>query len=130
MNYAQITICALLNIGAIAILAAADVRPRQEAWQLSQQQNALIQGDAAIEQQRIEAQRALADAHNRNGIAHVEQLILSDYTAGQPLPPLDWQNIVNPAQKTCIFDKHRRYIGYAYAGGFFSVQQFPGDCQP
>jgi len=82
------------------------------------------------EQEKTEAvnAKAIADAYQENQIAHFEQLIVSNYTLNNTPPLLDWQHTVNPHEKTIIYDRFRKCIGYAYQGQFYFTLYYKGIC--
>jgi hypothetical protein len=97
----------------------------------SLQQTALrdrITADAQLEQAQAEAARKVADSYSKNGIAHFDQLIISNYTLSNTPPRLDWRRTVDQSKKTIIYDKNRVCVGYALAGKFFFIRYYTGVC--
>jgi hypothetical protein len=85
---------------------------------------------AQLEQTRAETARKVADAYSENNIANVDELIISDYTLNNNPPKIDWQNTVDKTQKTFVYDKFRRCVGYAYQGKFLFVKYYnEGICE-
>jgi len=82
------------------------------------------------EQEKTEAAnaKAIAEAYQENQIAHFNQLIVSNYTLNNTPPQLDWQHTVNKSEKTIIYDRFRKCIGYAYLGKFYFTLYYKGVC--
>ena len=83
-----------------------------------------------VEQEKTQAEsaKAIADAYQENQIAHFDQLIVSNYTLNNTPPRLDWQHSVNPSEKTVVYDRFRKCIGYAYQGKFYFTLYYKGVC--
>jgi hypothetical protein len=84
--------------------------------------------DTQREKTEAENAKAIADAYQENQIAYFNQLIVSNYTLNNSPPQLDWQHIVNPNEKTIIYDRYRKCIGYAYQGQFKFILYYKGVC--
>jgi hypothetical protein len=84
----------------------------------------------SVEQEKSEAEsaKAIADAYQKNQIAHFNQLIVSNYTLNNTPPQLDWEHSVNPSEKTVVYDRYRKCIGYAYQGEFYFTLYYKGVC--
>jgi hypothetical protein len=79
------------------------------------------------EKTEAENAKAIAEAYQKNQIAHFDQLIVSNYTLNNTPPQLDWQHTVNKSEKTIIYDRFRKCIGYAYQGNStsrFTTKEF------
>jgi hypothetical protein len=88
-----------------------------------------------LEQQRVsqettkmEADRAIAEAAQRNKVAAPKQLILSDYTKNPQRPQLDWKAIVNPNDCVEIYDRFRSRVGTAYGGVYYPIENAKNLC--
>jgi len=83
-----------------------------------------------VEQEKTEAQnaKAIAEAYQKNQIAHFNQLIVSNYTLNNTPPQLDWEHSVNPSEKTIVYDRFRKCIGYAHQGTFYFSLYYKGVC--
>ncbi len=117
--YAGVTgILALVAINAFTIpdsLSTAQERDR-------------IAAEAELEKAKAEAARKVADAYAKNKITNFRQLIVKDYTLSNTPPKMDWRHSVDPTQKTVIYDKYRRCVGYAHNGKFFFTKYYEGVC--
>jgi hypothetical protein len=83
-----------------------------------------------VEKEKTQAEnaKAIADAYQENQIAHFDQLIVSNYTLNNTPPQIDWEHIVNPNEKTIVYDRFRKCIGYAYQGQFKFILYYKGVC--
>jgi hypothetical protein len=100
---------------------------RQEVRSLNQFQ--------AIEQQRtqqeiakLKADKAIADAAEKNRITAPKQLILSNYTKNPVRPQLNWNSAVNPHDCVAVFDRFRQRIGTAYGGQYYPIENAKNLC--
>ncbi len=87
-----------------------------------------IAAEAELEATKAEAAKKVADAYAKNKITKFKQLIVKDYTLSNTPPKMDWRHSVDPTQKTVIYDKYRRCVGYAYNGKFFFTRYYEGVC--
>ncbi len=80
------------------------------------------------EKTQAENAKAIADAYQKNQIANFNQLIVSNYTLNNTPPQLDWEHSLNPSEKTVVYDRFRKCIGYAYQGKFYFTLYYKGVC--
>lgn len=116
-TFRVVTTGSLIGLGVIALLTTSKATFEHATWW-------------GVEREKTEAQnaKAIADAYQKNQIANFNQLIVSNYTLNNTPPRLDWQHIVNPNEKTVVYDRFRKCIGYAYQGKFYFTLYYKGVC--
>ena len=132
MNITSGKIVSFVSLGGLVVIAsfsATDAALRQQSWQKAQEQKAQLESQADLEQTKAEQAKAIAKAYERNQIAHVEALIIRDYTLSEVPPVVDWQHVTDPSRKTLIYDQYRRCIGYAFNGQFNFIQTNNQACE-
>ncbi|MBD2123957.1 hypothetical protein [Trichocoleus sp. FACHB-262] len=132
MNITSGKIVSFASLGGLVVIAsfsATDAALRQQSWQKAQEQKAQLESQADLEQTKAEQAKAIAKAYERNQIAHVEALIIRDYTLSDTPPVVDWQHVTDPSRKTLIYDQYRRCIGYAFNGQFNFIQTNNQACE-
>lgn len=128
-------ICRIITGGSVACLLLVGAISLRDAMAgsiyHSRASEALEAEEARVraEQARAELAAELAETYRDNAIAQFDQFIITDYLLGSSPPAMDWSTVVDPGQRTMIFDQTRTCIGYAEAGQFFFINQHPEACQ-
>jgi hypothetical protein len=117
-----------LYAGATGILALVAINAFSIPDSLQQaKERSRITAEAQLEQTKAEAAKSIADSYSENAIANFDQLIISGYTLSNTPPKLNWK-LIDPFQKTIIFDQHRKCAGYALQGKFYFTRYYEGVC--
>jgi hypothetical protein len=116
-TFRLVTTASLIGLIGITLLTTAKATTDSTTWW-------------GVEQEKTQAEsaKAIADAYRENQIAHFNQLIVSNYTLNNTPPRLDWAHSVNPSEKTVVYDRYRKCIGYAYQGKFYFTLYYKGVC--
>lgn len=100
---------------------------RQDVKSLNQFQS-IEQQRARREIAKFEADKAIAQAAEKNRVSAPKELIISDYVKNPTRPQLDWHTAVNPSDCVAIFDRFRRQVGWAYGGQYYPIENAKNLC--
>lgn len=116
-NFRLVTTLSMIGLIGITLIHTAKATTDSAAWW-------------GVEREKTQAQsdKAIADAYQKNQIATFDSLIVNDYTLNNTPPRLDWKRSVNASEKTFIYDRHRKCVGYAKNGKFFFTLYYKGAC--
>ncbi|MDY6941313.1 MAG: hypothetical protein SWY16_27115 [Cyanobacteriota bacterium] len=77
---------------------------------------------------KLEADKAIARAAEKNRISAPKELIITDYVKNPTRPELDWNTVVNPNDCVIIRDRFRQQVGWAYGGQYYSIENVKNLC--
>lgn len=123
-----VSIGSLLGLGAIVFLKTSEAGFDQSVYEKTKRAKTELTAQTDLEKAQVEAAKNVADAHSKNQIAQFQQLIVNGYVLNKQPPQVDWARTVNPFQKTYVFDKNRKCIGYAHQGKFYFSLYYKGVC--
>ena len=105
-----------------------DLQSKRQTAQSVNQFQQTQQERAQREIAKFEADKAIAEAAEKNRISAPKELIITDYVKNPTRPQLDWNTVVNPNDCVIIRDRFRRQVGWAYGGEYYPLENAKNLC--
>lgn len=129
-DFRIITASSALLLIAILAFALGDAAHKESIWRQTEAAKDLMQAQASIQKAQLQTSKEIAQVRAENYVTvPPPALKLIDYTFHNDPPELGFLDLVDPNQKTLIYDQFENCIGSAYQGQFIFLKNDRRACE-